>query len=205
MMRIAVLSALLFVALFLFSNPAVAADGQLPEGWHKAGSDPGDYDMGVDAAVRHSGKASGFIKAKTDDPKGFGTLMQTVRADDYRGKWLRLSGQVKADKIDQWAGLWMRIDGETKTLAFDNMQERAIKGTSDWKRYDIVLDVPEESVNIAFGIVLVGKGEAWVDDLQFEVVGEDVKRTNMPFDERPRAEKIKPVYPKTPVNPDFEK
>jgi hypothetical protein len=205
-MRIAVLSALVFVAPFLLVISAIAADGQLPEGWFKAGNDPADYDMGVDTTERHGGKASGFIKAKADDPKGFATLMQTFRADDYRGKRLRLSGYVKADKIDQWAGLWMRIDGETKTLGFDNMQDRGIKGTSDWKKYDMVLDVPKDSINIAFGILLVGKGQAWVDDLQFEVVGEDIKATNMPIEgEKPRTKKTKPADKEKPVNLDFEK
>src|SRR5262249_54842834 len=112
--------------------------------------------------VRHGGKASGFIKAKGDDSKGFATLMQSFRANDYRGKRLRLSGHVKARQIDKWAGLWMRIDGETKILGFDNMQDRPIKGTSDWRKQEIVLDVPEDSINIRFGILLIGKGQAWV-------------------------------------------
>jgi hypothetical protein len=55
-MRNSVLSALLFMAPFLLGISAIAADGQLPEGWFKAGSDPTDYDMGVDTAVRHGGK-----------------------------------------------------------------------------------------------------------------------------------------------------
>jgi hypothetical protein len=205
-MRIATLSALLFMAPFLFSIGAIAADGRLPEGWIKAGSDPADYDMGVDTAVRHSGKASGFIRAKADDPKGFATLMQTFRADEYRGKRLRLSGHVRADKIDKWAGLWMRIDGQNKRLGFDNMQDRAIKGTSDWKKYDLVLDVPTASVNIAFGILLVGKGQTWVDDLQFEVVGNDIKATNMPIEgEKPSTKKTIPAGKMKPVNLGFEK
>jgi hypothetical protein len=59
--------------------------------------------------------------------------MQVFRADDYRGKRLRLSGYVKAEKIDQWAGLWMRIDGENKTLGFDNMENRGIRGPATGK------------------------------------------------------------------------
>lgn len=41
-------------------------------------------------------------------------------------------------------GLWFRVDGTTgKSLSFDNMQDRAVKGTTEWARYEIVLDVPE--------------------------------------------------------------
>lgn len=203
-MRTRVLSTLLFVALFLWGISASAADDQLPKGWFRAGSKPSDYEMGVDSTVRHGGKASGFIKAKAADPKGFATLMQTFRADDYRGKRLRLSGYVKTDNIGDWAGLWMRIDSETKTVAFDNMQDRKIQGTSDWKEYEIVLDVPEESVNISFGILSAGQGQAWVDDFQFEVVGKDVRTTHMLVGDQPFPENIKPSKQEKPLSLDFE-
>ena len=71
----------------------------------------------------------------------------------------------------------MRIDGPMQPgsnaaamLGFDNMQSRPIKGTADWKQYDVVLDVPNEARGIAFGILLAGAGQAWMDDLQFEAV-----------------------------------
>lgn len=64
-------------------------------------------------------------------------------------------------------------------LAFDNMQNRAIKGTTDWKRYEIVLDVANNATAIAFGLLLGGTGQAWMDDLAFEVVGKDVPATEM--------------------------
>ena len=57
------------------------------------------------------------------------------------------------------------------------MQDRPIKGTSDWKRYEIVLDVPEQAQEIAFGLLLTGGGQVWMDDLKFEVVGKDVATT----------------------------
>ena len=36
-----------------------------------------------------------------------------------------------------WAGLWMRVDKGKDMVAFDNMQDRPIKGTTDWQRYYI--------------------------------------------------------------------
>ena len=60
------------------------------------------------------------------------------------------------------------------------MQNRPIKGTSDWTRYEIVLDVPQNAAAIAFGIRLRGKGQVWLDDVQFAIVGPDVPTTNMP-------------------------
>jgi hypothetical protein len=204
-MRTTFLTTLLLAALFLGGIRAAGGDAQLPKGWFASGMDVGDYELGADNTVRHGGKASGTIKAKADDPKGFATLMQTFKADDYRGKRLRLSGHVKTDKVGNWAGLWMRIDSETKMVAFDNMQNRKIQGTNDWKKYELVLDVPKEALNISFGLLSAGKGQAWADDFQFEVVGKDVSTTQIEVPERDYPEKVKSSKNEKPQNLDFEK
>jgi len=50
-----------------------------------------------------------------------------------------LSGYIKSEDVNGWSGMWMRIDGESnQQLGFDNMRDRAIKGTTDWKIYVIV-------------------------------------------------------------------
>jgi hypothetical protein len=57
------------------------------------------------------------------------------------------------------------------------MQNRPIKGTSGWQRYEVVLDVPESAVGIAFGILLDGPGEVWLNSLEFDVVSAAVETT----------------------------
>jgi hypothetical protein len=88
----------------------------------------------------------------------------------------------------------MRLDAEKRMSAgFDNMANRPIKGASDWSRHEIVLDVPEDTVAIAFGAFVVGKGQAWVDDFRFEVVGNDVASTNLLTPERMKEERKSPL------------
>ncbi len=180
--------AMVFLASFVLlpSSAAPSFAGDLPPGWIRAGSHPADYEMEVDLKGGRTGKACAFIKGKGESPGGFGTLMQTIDAADYRGKRVRFSAQVKAAAIAAWAGLWMRIDGPTAPgsqapamLGFDNMGNRPIKGTADWTRHDVVLDVPAEAKAIAFGILLGGSGQAWIDDLHVEVVGGDVPVTQI--------------------------
>ena len=93
----------------------------------------------------------------------------------------------------------MRVDGpvegnQPKILAFDNMQGRPLKGTIDWTRVEIVLDVPTEAKDIAFGILLSRDGQVWLDDLKFEVVP-----TSVPVSGRGVQ------LTKAPSNLDFEK
>src|SRR5262249_32451585 len=117
---------------------------RLPEGWY---STTLGYEAWVDREISHSGKACGSIKSTGSSTKsGFGTLIQSIRADDYRGMRVRLSGYVKTEKVDR-ASLWMRVDGETgEPMSFDNMDDRRIEGITDWKKYEIVLEVPENSI-----------------------------------------------------------
>jgi len=187
------ISILLFLGVLYsgyFSN-----DG-LPKGWFPAGKSPVSYNMGVDTKIVHGGKTSGFIKSKSNKPEGFGTLMQMCQAKDYLGKRVRMTSYIKAEDINNWAGMWMRVDGAAnKSLSFDNMRQRPIKGSKEWQKYEIVLDVPENSINLAFGIILDGTGQAWIDDIKFEIVSFDIPTTDL---------KGKNKYPEKPLHLDFE-
>lgn len=191
------LAAVAVAAVAHMSLPLEAQTRNVPSGWFKAGQRPDDYDVGTDQAVKRSGSASAFVKSRSPEAEGFGTLMQTFTAAEYLGKRVRFTGYVKPEGVKNWAGLWMRVDGpESRTpLAFDNMQDRPIKGTLDWTACTIVLDVPREATNISMGLLLAGDGAVWVDDLKIEVVPTSVPTTGRPRD-KPSGK---------PTNLDFER
>ncbi|MBA2677835.1 MAG: hypothetical protein H0U76_05495 [Ktedonobacteraceae bacterium] len=154
--------------------------GSEVKSWFMAGDHPDDYEQGVDTDVSFNNKKSAYLRSKDVSAEGFGTLMQMFKADAYLNKRLRFSAYVRSEEVENWAGLWMRVDGpEGQTLGFDNMQNRSIKGTTDWQQYEIVLDVPQESVQVAFGILLSGSGQVWLSDVQFNEATSDVSTTNM--------------------------
>lgn len=165
----------------------------LPQGWFAAGSNPENYSFSLDTKTFHSGTACGLLEAKKENPTGFGTLMQNFTGENYRKKRMRFSAFVKTKKVTGWAGLWMKVEGAGHdSLGFDNMEDRPINGTTDWKQYEIILDVPEDSKLIAFGILLKGGGSVWIDDVKFEEAI-DVEVTNM-----------EKAFPKEPVNLNFQ-
>jgi hypothetical protein len=157
----------LTVALLAFV--ALTASAATPKGWIVAGSAPADYEMGVDATTR-DGKVA-FIKARPQaSSAGFGTLMQMFPADEYRGGRWKLSARMRTEDAAK-AQLWMRIDGpDNKPSAFDNMNDRPVTGNGEWKRYEIVLDVADDSAAVAFGFFLAGAGKVWADDFKLERV-----------------------------------
>lgn len=182
------------VALFSFD---------IPKGWTSGGTDLKEYEMGIDKGAGQDGKNAATIKSIKKEIKDFGTLFQNCLPDKFLGKRVRMSAFVKTKDVSDWAGLWFRIDGENtkETLGFDNMKNgkknRAIIGTTDWTKYEIVLDVPLKSTNLAYGALLVGTGQIWFDNFNFEVVDNTVPTTGSGKDE---------IMPnKEPVNLDFEK
>lgn len=94
-----------------------------------------------------------------------------------------MSGYLKTKEVKDWAGLWFRIDeeGSDNPLGFDNLKngkkDRSVTGTTDWTKYDIVLDVPDKASNLTYGALLSGSGQIWFDELTFEMVDNTVPTT----------------------------
>lgn len=193
----------LLTGVLLLSITATLFSFDLPTGWFIAGSHPKSYDMGIDKGAGQNGKAAATIKSTAKKINGFGTLMQICLPDNYLGKRVRMSGLLKTKDVADWAGLWFRVDekGTNKSSGFDNMKDgktdRSVKGTTDWMRYEIVLDVPLNTSNLAYGALLSGTGQIWFDDIKFEEVDQTVATTGK------GKEEMMPY--KEPVNLDFEK
>lgn len=161
-------SILITAGLFLIINDTKA---QKIEDWFLAGSKPGSYAVGLDKAVFKTGSSSAFLESTDKTIEGFGTLMQTCGAGEYSGKRIKMTAYIKSDNVSDWAGMWLRVDSrQNKSLSFDNMQDRPIKGDNDWTKHEIILDVPEESGTLNFGVLLSGTGKVWFDNIAFEVV-----------------------------------
>lgn len=167
--------------LLLLVSAALLSAFDLPRNWHKAGTDPGKYDMSVAKGAAPNGGNAATIRSTEKDIDGFGTLMQSCSPSRFLGKRVRMSGQMKSLNVAKWASFWFRVDqaGSNAPLSFDNMEKRAIKGTTDWKQYEIVLDVPVNASNLAYGALIDGTGQIWFSDLKFEVVDASVSSTNM--------------------------
>lgn len=176
------IAALITIGLFLKTSQIEA---QSIKGWFLSGSTPSSYTIGLDENVRKSGDSSAFIASTNEEIKGFGTLMQMSSASEYLGKRIKMTAYIKSENVANWAGMWLRVDskGTRKMLSFDNMQDRPIKNSTNWGKYEIVLDVPEESGTLNFGLLLAGTGKVWFDGVEFEEVDRlNTKLTNKGMD-----------------------
>src|SRR4051812_32618495 len=81
-------------------TPAPGVTLKAPDGWHKNGSRPEAYAVGVDSNQMLNGLPSAYAKSGEAGADAFGGMMQTISAEDYRGQRLRLSGWMKTEDAD---------------------------------------------------------------------------------------------------------
>jgi hypothetical protein len=169
-------------------------DFRIPKGWFITGDDPDSYDIGVDPSLTYKNRSCVTIKAKSE-PSEFAALAQKIKAEAYQGKRLQFSAALRSENLENRAALFMRIGGANgKMLAFDNMRNRFITGTHDWEHHSIVLDVADDAENIVFGFLSSLAGQAWMADVQLDVVDRSVPTTDI-------LEEIEHYFP---TNLDFE-
>jgi C-terminal processing protease CtpA/Prc len=156
--------------------------GKMPAGW---GGGPANT-ISVDDAVFHSGKNSVRLARDKNSEGTFSTLTKQIPLN-YSGDTLELRGYLRTEDVSEFAGLWMREDQDGESVAFDNMQSRALKGTTDWTEYSIKLPLRPGAQVLYIGALVVGIGKLWVDDLRITIDGK-------PISEAPKVERPQTVF-----------
>jgi erythromycin esterase len=129
---------------------------------------PKDYGVSRDCEVL-PGRCVVRLESRPDttDAK-FLPVFQNLPATSAAGSRWKLSGLVKTRDVSRWAGFWIRVDGPNGPLKLDNMSDRGPRGTTAWKRFEAHVDVPVGARQVAFGLILGGKGTAWFDGVTLE-------------------------------------
>lgn len=163
------------MTFLLLSSAKVKSNPSGDKGWFPAGSHPKEYQMEITSSMKHTGSHCAMIKyVSTGAPSGFGTFMQMHKPGAWAGKKLKMTGYVKTENVADWCGMWCRVDGADgkEMVDFDNMQDRPLKGSTDWTKCEITINVTKDASAIAYGVLVSGKGAAYFDDISFEVIGD---------------------------------
>lgn len=152
-------------------------ESNIPKGW---GDKPiTHYEYGLDNKEKRAEKPSAYIKSTGPVSKDeVACLSQCIKANQYRGKQIKLSGFKKIkDVTGAGAGVSLCVMVEGEQSAFDStmMHKEPTTGTIPWKQFQIVLDVPQNATTILYGPTLCGTGQIWVNDFKLEIVGKSKK------------------------------
>lgn len=162
----------------------------VPVGWNASESIPGEYRVGVDHRVVHGGRSSLFLRSLRPEPKGYAVVYQIFSAGGFAGKRVRLAGFLRGERL-AGSGAANVLAGDSNG-ASDATDRTSIAGTTRWRPFDIVIDVPGRAQSIQLTIVITGAGTLWADDFRFEIVSASIplpERTqpqNMTFTTRTR-------------------
>jgi len=106
-----------------------------------------------------------LLAAPDSADHGFGTAMQRVHAGHLVGEHLRFSGELATEGCTS-AALWIRLDrADGRQLLFDNMSDRALRGTVGFTPCSIEVAVPTGCTWLNFGVLLVGRGRVTARNL----------------------------------------
>ncbi|MGY3054089.1 hypothetical protein ACVWYG_002292 [Pedobacter sp. UYEF25] len=140
-------------------------------GWDFTLNNRNTYRIGLDSVIKKTGKYSLCIDA-ANEPIHANAVKGSI-IHKLNGDVLSLVGAIKTENVlDGFAGLWIRVDNGEDQLAIETMESQNLNGTHDWKEY--VVQIPYDKTNatgIKFGTLLIGKGNAWFDDLKLYVDG----------------------------------
>jgi eukaryotic-like serine/threonine-protein kinase len=141
----------------------------VPKGWDARESVKSQYQVGIDHNFVHQGKSSLFLRSLAAKPAGTVTVSQSFDATSYRGSRVRIAGYFRTSRLNAQAYLYLEATGE--------YDRQPLEDWPQWKRQQVVIDVPADAETIELGVQLTGPGTVWVDDLLFEKVPVTVPTT----------------------------
>jgi C-terminal processing protease CtpA/Prc len=152
--------------------------GQMPDGWSASTSDVG-YAVQLIEENPKTGKRAALLRSlptSQANETGGGNLTQAIDATGLRGRRVRFRAAMRMEGADATARaqLSLHVDRAGKQAGFcDKMDDRPVT-SREWKYYEIVGDIDEDAAVVNIGMILVGKGKAWLDDVSLVDLGKPV-------------------------------
>src|ERR1022692_3070918 len=158
--------------------------GKVPPGWFVP-SLPKDADFLAELR-RGEGCRSrtgcALVMVPRNAPRPVGNLMQSFSAAAYTGKTVRLRAWIRLETFfvnsfgirlpdpEDRAQMWLNVErANHRNGFFDKMDDRPVRAP-DWTLAEITADIGEDARFINFGVMSIGGGRVWVDDVSFDVI-----------------------------------
>ncbi len=178
----------------ILSNPSleVLNEDGMPTGWFSNANTGTGYEAEIDRETQTDGAQSIHLFSVDDAEAAFGNIAQSIDATAYRGHRLRLTASAKAGaSASQHTGLWFRVDKADGSIGFfDNMRDRPIS-ENEWQTYTVEGTVDPSAARITIGILVLGEGEVWLDNVELIDLGPDP--TTMADEQSQNVPRLEPM------------
>jgi hypothetical protein len=134
---------------------------------------PDDHSVeaSLDRSVLADGKPSVRLNLNSGDTSERVSFFQTVKADAYLNRTLRITARVRtADFKGQMALAGATYD-ETPYLYIYSQRVKNAGRVREWQTVELMFAVPSKVSSLSFGLLFKGAtGSAWLADVQFSTV-----------------------------------
>ncbi len=163
-----------------WSFEQTSAGKKTPDKWHLMSPNAKKYSVSIDSTVRRSGLNSVLIAsidtAVNPQYAGIGYMLPA----GYLGKEIKVKGWMKTENIKGSLALMLGVyDAEGNTLQFENLQNKRLRGSKEWKQYSVTLPLSADAQNVHIGPILIGEGKLWIDDIEVFVDGVPVQQAKL--------------------------
>jgi C-terminal processing protease CtpA/Prc len=184
---------LIFISIILVTNLSYSQDyqkllhpynldfemgtaGSLPIGWTLPIY---AYKNGFQAVLSTENPKTGVkcleLRHFADSLDELGSVMQSIDAKPYRGRTIRFRAAIRAE-INGPRGsahLWLRVHLTNDCTGLEDFREQQPVVINDWQYYEITGKIDNNADVINYGLMLIGNGNAWIDDASFEFINLD--------------------------------
>ena len=129
--------------------------------------------VSADDHIFHSGHWSVRLQRDAQSSGTHSVIGRTLPVD-FHGGVVELRGYLRLQDVSEFAGFWLRENADGQPLALENMKSQQLKGTHDWAQYRIELPINPAAQRVTFGVLVVGTGTLWADDLELLVDGKPI-------------------------------
>jgi hypothetical protein len=125
-----------------------------------------NYTAAVDPQVLHDGHTA-ICVASIPQAKGAQWISYNhdeSNLDQFRGNRVRVTLWMKSSRVTGGSGVWVNAESTGGKGTNEGQRgHRPLHGSTDWKQYTGVIDVPADATSLSWGIVMNGTGKIWLD------------------------------------------
>lgn len=125
-----------------------------------------------------------------------GAIYQIIGSKNLKGKKIKYSVFAKVIPYgnDAHSELWFRVDFTDPAKKSLNIKMPELITSNKWKEYSMEIDIPEDAQQIRTGLVMMGEGRAWFDNVHLSEnkknIDIDYNPKNNSFDKKWKANDI---------------
>lgn len=153
-----------------------------PSQWSLPDSAYYGYNAASDRNCRKHGGSSLRLERTDTTKQSWALFSQELPDTLVAGHEIELSGWIRTEEVTEgFADLFLiRSDTTDDDLLTADAPGRGQRGTTEWRRMELRLQLPDSASGVRFGGLLKGGGRAWFDRFEIRIDGRKLRDPRIP-------------------------